>query len=760
MTIERFIHIKNVGRFYNSLAGGDVSLRRCNLLFAENGRGKTTLGAILRSLQSGDPAHVIGRRTLGSPDAPDIHIRLDDGVARFANGAWDRNVPDIAIFDNIFINENVFAGDAVDTEQRRNLFRIIVGSEGVGMTRRLKELDSEITDTNTKIRNARGEIQLRIPRDVGFEAFLALDEDTEIEQKIETKRREINATAQAARIQERRELEKLSLPSKPEGIERLLLKTIDGIGDDVEERMATHIRDHHMGDNGENWISQGLTFQAEDCPFCGQALAASPILPTYLAYFSEAYEALKTEVHDQLNQVRTNFGDRAIGVVERTIERNNASLEFWQQYCVLEPPALPNRANLESVLERLRNSILGLLQSKVSAPIEVVTHDEAFVQALDNYQALARDVATYNAAVDAANRQITAKKEETRGANSASLRRELNFLLAIRLRHNVEVIPLVQAHDALCVDKRALEAEKAEIRERLDDYTTEVIGSYEQSINRYLDHFNAGFRIGGTVHNYRGRIASTRYQIVINEVPVGLGDPDTPLDQPSFKNTLSAGDRSTLALAFFLAQIEREPMPENKLIVLDDPFTSQDSFRRNHTAQQVKKCAQRYAQVIVLSHDPSFLQLIWEKLAPTDRKALQLVRIGERNTRIIQFDIEDAVQARYLTAIKILQAFHSHREGEPLNVIQQIRPVLEGYCRRICPGQYENQSLGQIVGIVRNAGDGHVLHEISEELEEINDYCRRYHHAENAYAAEEPIDTVELSGYVRRTLCQVGTLAT
>jgi wobble nucleotide-excising tRNase len=32
----------------------------------------------------------------------------------------------------------------------------------------------------------------------------------------------------------------------------------------------------------------------------------------------------------------------------------------------------------------------------------------------------------------------------------------------------------------------------------------------------------------------------------------------TPTSQPSFKNTLSAGDRTTLALAFFLAQAEQD----------------------------------------------------------------------------------------------------------------------------------------------------------------------------------------------------------
>jgi ABC-type branched-subunit amino acid transport system ATPase component len=49
-------------RFRNCAAIGDVSLRRYTLIFAENGRGKTTLCAILRSLFTNTPAFIIGRR--------------------------------------------------------------------------------------------------------------------------------------------------------------------------------------------------------------------------------------------------------------------------------------------------------------------------------------------------------------------------------------------------------------------------------------------------------------------------------------------------------------------------------------------------------------------------------------------------------------------------------------------------------------------------------------------------------------------------
>jgi len=171
------------------------------------------------------------------------------------------------------------------------------------------------------------------------------------------------------------------------------------------------------------------------------------------------------------------------------------------------------------------------------------------------------------------------------------------------------------------------------------------------------------------------------------------------------------------------------------------------------------RCGETSAQVIVLWHEPSFLKLLWDRIAPADRKTLQLVRIGEDNTTIAEWDIERAVQARYRADIESLQGFYSSGEGEARDIIQKIRPVLEGYCRNLYPTQFaEQEMMGSMIATIRGAGATHSLHPIVDDLDELNVYCRRYHHAENPSAATEPIDNVELQGYVKRTLKLVGCL--
>src|SRR5205807_904037 len=112
---------------------------------------------------------------------------------------------------------------------------------------------------------------------------------------------------------------------------------------------------------------------------------------------------------------------------------------------------------------------------------------------------------------------------------------------------------------------------RATVRGRLDAHTNAVVRPYQNRINTLLGNFNAGFTIAETTHAFPGGVASSSYQLVINSTPVDIGSSKTPTGQPSFKNTLSAGDRMTLALAFFIAHLEADPSLEEKIIVFDDP---------------------------------------------------------------------------------------------------------------------------------------------------------------------------------------------
>src|SRR5207302_1104926 len=104
--------------------------------------------------------------------------------------------------------------------------------------------------------------------------------------------------------------------------------------------------------------------------------------------------------------------------------------------------------------------------------------------------------------------------------------------------------------------RKELELKKQKARDDLEDYARDVFQRYQSRINRLLENFGATFHIEKAGERYLGGKPSSTYCLVIEGEEVELGDTKTPLSSPSFKNTLSAGDKSALALAFFLAKLD------------------------------------------------------------------------------------------------------------------------------------------------------------------------------------------------------------
>jgi len=755
--LRKIISIKNVGRFLNYSASGDVELKRYNLIFAENGRGKTTFCAILRSLQSGEAVHVLGRATLGTPDAPEIKVLLDGGTFIFCRGTWSTTVPDLAIFDSTFVSENIYSGDAVDLEHKRNLYRVIVGKQGVELARQIEDLDAASRAKSTDIREKLAAVQALVPQGLTVEAFLALQEDPTIDAKISEKERELQAVKEVDQIKSRAALSELALPTLPPGFEMLLCKTIEGIAADAERRVAEQIKAHAMHDRGETWLSDGLNYIRDSaCPFCGQALdGATALVGAYKAYFSEAYNNLRAEIAALRQEIENGFGDRQIAGVERLLEQNTVAVEFWSRYCEITAPVLVGvQGTAGEPLRTLRQTTLSLLDRKAATLLERVVPDAAFTAAKAALAEIQTRATTYNQDVRATNATIATKKVVAVAADVKAVESTLTHLRATKKRHESNTRAACHAYESAQAEKNALEDNKEEAKRKLDDYTKQVIGRYEQAINRLLDDFNAGFRITGTKHGYPGGVASSSYQILINDTAVDLGDGRTPLDRPSFRNTLSSGDKSTLALAFFLAQLDQGADKAMKIVVFDDPFSSQDNFRKDCTVQKIKKCGDTCQQVIVLSHDQSFLKRIWDRLAPQagDRKCLQLSRVGVCDTRVAAWDIEEATQTCFLADRTALARYHNTGDGTPRDIVNKIRPVLETYCRNLYPGDFSVDTLGTIIGKVRTAGAAHQLFPLLDDLDALNEYTRRYHHGENPNAATEPINDTELQGFVKNTL--------
>lgn len=757
--IKKFISLNNIGRFHNYSCKGDIELRKVNLFYAGNGFGKTTLCAVLRSVQSGNANFLFERKTLGKDGAPEAKIKCNSGVVKFMDGAWDETIPNIAVFDTTFVHENVFAGDSVDHEHRRNLYRVIVGKQGVDLAKKVEELDAKIRGTNANLRTKEAAVQSHVPQDMSIEQFLALHEDRDLDAKIKIKESEIQSLRDAEAIHSTSLLGTINLPPLPGNFKHILAKTFDDVARDAEACVKDHVTKYQLG--GDEWISTGLDHIHDDtCPFCEQNIEGSVLIAAYRDYFNQAYRSFKREVESLNRQVQSELSDRTILGVKEVIQDNERLIEFWKKHLEhLDAPPVKFERDIYAPMQALRQGATALAAQKRQAPLDVVVIDDSFQQVCQQVYESRKTTEIYNKTIETLNKCIQEIQDSTAAGTISETENALLHLETVKKRYTPQVTTVVEDYKETKKVKETLEEEKTRAKEELDQHSETVMVEYQEEINKLFDRFNTEFRITKTGRDYRGGMPRSKYQLCINDTTVELEGGDR---QPCFKNTLSSGDRSTLALAFFITKLEQDPDIERKIVVLDDPFTSLDRFRRNCTRDIILKLARKAEQIIVFSHDPLFLKIVYDQLPSGNVKTLQLSKIG-KSAIITEWDIEEETKIGYFKDHDDLVAFvfDGTGTGDLLSVARKIRPVMEGWLRYRFPKQFTpNEWLGDMTKKIQEAGDNQPLSQLTDifdDLHDIKEYAKKYHHDQINPADNEPIDPIELEGFVKRALKLMGS---
>lgn len=728
--IEKFVTIKNIGRFRDCTPRGDVTFRKSTLVFAENGRGKTTLCAILRSLQTGQSETIAERKRLGTTGTTSVQLRINGANFTFNNNVWSAAYPNMAIFDSVFVHENIYAGDYVEHDHKKNLYRVIVGAQGAQLAKQIDVLDDRLRRISIAIRTKKEAASTTLPTGVTLDDYLAWQPIADIDIQIQQKSTEITnrqrSLEKAAEIQSKGLLTKISLPELPSDFIVILSKDLGDISADAETHVRQQIAFCHMGNHGETWLSQGLGFMIDNkCPFCGLGTSGNDLIAAYRSHFSAAYKALKLKVAQLKERINRSIGESGLQAAQRMLSSNLTLAEFWKQFAPVNLFDL-GFEDISSKYAKLCDLAVMFAQKKEQSPTEPVIPDPTFHAALATVQSLQQSVQSYNVAIDKCNQSINEQKSAIQqGVDIIALKNELANLEAKKKRFEANVVQACREYQDELKAKTALEQQKTRAKEQLDLYCQRILQNYENIINMYLDQFNAGFRITNCRHQYTGGTPSSQYQLQINNCAINLGDSRTQQGTHCFKTALSSGDRSALAFAFFLASVKQDPDIANKIIILDDPFTSQDRFRRTCTQQLIRQLADSAKQVIVLSHDPHFLRLIWEGTPSGDIKVLQMCRTGD-NTIIGECDIEEETQSTYLKDYSALLDFYRERKGAVLGVARSIRPFLEGLLRAHFPGRFKpNQWLGDFIDMIHKASDTDGLSHAKAdlpEIEAINDY--------------------------------------
>ena len=355
--------------------------------------------------------------------------------------------------------------------------------------------------------------------------------------------------------------------------------------------------------------------------------------------------------------------------------------------------------------------------------------------------------------LSASNEQIASVKEKAAAANVAAIEADLNRVKAIKERFSPAVAPLCDDYRQEKQDKVATEVLRDAARDALNQYRDNVFPAYENSINDYLQRFNAGFRLD-SVNSVNTRTGSScNYSVLINQVPVPLsaqGD-----NEASFRNTLSAGDRNALALAFFFASLEQDPNRGQKTVVIDDPMTSLDEHRSLTTVQEMRRLVNDVEQVIVLSHSKPFLCALWDEADTATRTASKIVRANVGST-FTAWDVnQDCITGHDRRHAMISEYIENSVGADERVVAAALRPILEVFLRVAYPQWFSpGTMLGRFIALCQQregTNDEIMSPGDRAELSSLRRYANKFHHDTNTAWQTTVINDQQLLDFSQRT---------
>ena len=756
-------YVQNIGRFENGQSVAGAKFGPCTLVFGENGWGKSTLADLLRSLTMNNPDIVIGRKTLaGGPEQKAVVRFGNSGSARFENGVWSGITPRIAVYDSVFVNENVFSGDVVTNEHLKKQYGLVVGEEGVRRVRRIVALDNENRENTKQLRivEARldGIVSVVGPRGMTRKEFLVLEAIGDLDMKIEAKKKAVQQASRGKELKGAGEPRILPVPTETEEFRKSLHRTIEGIAEAAAKAVREHIAKHEKeGRSGamahESWLEAGTIFVVEaECAFCGQPLDDRTLVDSYAEFFSSAYKALAAEVKAKRDTFARYEKGEYRSRVEEIVGQNRTLYSYWKVAGQIQPPELEGVDMAIEGMESAARMLDAVFAEKQGNLTEAGAGGDV-EDAITAWDECRKEIVRLNGIVEAHVAKVKTLKESLDESKLPQLEKELKTLQAAKRRHENETVAVIKRLGDHEATKTRIAEEKADEKKALNEHGRLITKTLGGTINSYLRRLNAGFKINYREPNYQGKEPAASYQILINDVPVSPRSRSEDLTEASFRNTLSAGDKSTLAIALFLAKLNADPALGMTIVVLDDPFTSLDNFRRQFTANEIRKLCSQAAQTVVLSHDKNFLRLLWEKI---DRNRIQCIAIqtgAPGMTTIAPYDIELETRPRYVTERMKIEEFVEGEPHDAAHIRARLRTVCEDFYRRGDPGLFsETASLEKIIRRLNDAPEDHPYKGVIEDLRDINEYSRGEHHAEIGDDPAADSSEEELKGFCRQVL--------
>jgi wobble nucleotide-excising tRNase len=764
--LTRIERIRNIGVYYDfGSKDSELDLRKNNVVYANNGYGKSTLTAILRSYKENDSEYIVERSSIGEDSDQKVLFRIPSATIIYEDGSWSihpeqAQKPKIAIFDEKFVLDNLFVRE-IERGHQKKIYQLVFGDEAQDYQDRL----SEALECEKDLRGQKnaGDKELEKRRQAcDCHGYLQMSDD--LIEDAQSRLKEVEK--QIRIIKQRDEINSLlsfdaddftELIINTEWLDNLnsvLNKSIENMQQDTEELINNHFFRYGKDSQIEGFIRTGMALKEEDmCPFCGQDLAnAQALIRAYHEYFGDVYQTLIEEIDQCKKDLDEWDYQNFIRKVERwidscEIQKNKIQSLIGESYEIEKFDLSVELNNVDELLQTIKQ----IFKQKSQSPLKEI-HCPAINELRSQIDEINQIIREYHQNVL---RFYENLREQLNGTNAET---GLETLQNEKKKYQSRINRRSQEEEEWCRNYIELkdqheDAEQAlaTAKNEMDAYASDVFSTFQEKINEFLDQLRAPFSIGEMEYVTDGvsKEPFANFAFLIRDEPVCLKSKSrTP--QPQFSNTLSNGDRNTLSLAFFLSWLDMQPDLDEYIVVFDDPLTSMDENRLLGTSKALCELSENVKQLIVLTHKKDFMFHL-DNLIP-NLHGISLKCDTANGSRLVPYDIRYGRKDEHQKLVDGLMRYVDEDYGRSVNQIQEdIRKVIEKVLRVKYYPQF--QAINTLGSMIDHLSENEFLsEEIIKDLRDLNKISSPPHHAEESGQPLTHLRRQDIIPEVERTL--------
>lgn len=585
MTVRQIRLLKNLGVFHDFSAPTDLqAFRRYNLIYGFNGSGKTILSRVFGSIEKGALRAEI-------PDGGVFEVELSNGTVIKSSGALDELKGRLLVFNEDFIEEKIrwkegTAESVFYIGKQAELSKVLKDKEDdigkLSGKKSLAEIEHRLKE------RAFGEHKRDAARLIAEQLILGrlydatnLAEDyakrSDVDYSVisEVEQKDLRFVISQDAPLDKRDLLDETQPELSSLIRKVQKILETSLGRIALEDLSTH-------ETMLKWIKEGLEYHREhklsSCLFCGSG------------FRDDRLNALARAIDEKFDQLTRDISENKTNAIE--LRELLADLER----------KIPSTNDISKNIQSRFVTGVHKLKGLIEVGMETIKTLEALLE---------KKLSVPNILVDAENlmSENVAREWDT------EIRKQLDVINDLIKEHNTAHDEFKEEQEKARTKLKAhfladgknkyleLEADAAAAKATLDSLEAEhrkLVGEAEELKTSMRQHGPAAEKINQMIHNYLGH-----KELEITPLEDGY---QLRRNNISVTGSLSEGEKTAIALCYFLSTIEADGRKlKDLIVVVDDPVSSLDTRALNYAFNMIKSALDSACQLIVLTHNLNFM---------------------------------------------------------------------------------------------------------------------------------------------------------